>query len=367
VLRQLLRNPRTIAYAAIIAVLLLCLSLPTLALAAYNVVYLPRVQTTPTSAATSTVAPTALTPTATSTPAPLCGGPRAMFILLVGSDSRADSYAAGLADSIRVVRIDFVNPGIMLLAFPRDLYVEIPGISEHGGITHGKLNQAYLYGNPAFGYFTGPGRGPGLLALTMRENFGTQTDHYVAVNLQTFVRVIDQLGGLDINLPYTIDGRVTRSKDPDRYFPAGQLHLDGYRTMLLARLRPNGDLQRSAVQNLILQALAAKILTPSTLPKLPALVNTLYGSVQTDMGASEIGQLLCLGSKLDAGRIHAVDFPDAIFTGTRIQDPVLGYTFVWNVDFGLLRQYVSLFNAGSWPATPLPIPSPTPTPTKPSP
>jgi len=282
-----------------------------------------------------------------------------MFILLIGSDSRADSYSAGLADSIRVVRVDFVNPGVTYLAFPRDLYVPIPGISEHGGITHGKLNQAYLYGNPAFGYFTGPGRGPGLLALTMRENFGIQADHYVAVNLQTFVRIIDQLGGLDINLPYTIDGRVTRSKDPDRYFPAGQLHLDGYRTMLLARLRPDGDLARSDAQNLILQALAAKILTPAILPKVPALVDTLYGSVQTDMGASEIAQLLCLGSMLNSAKVRAVDFPEDIFTGTRIQDPVLGYTFVWNADFGLIRDYVSSFNQGSWPAAPIPTPVPT--------
>jgi LCP family protein required for cell wall assembly len=282
-----------------------------------------------------------------------------MFILLIGSDSRADNYSAGLADSIRVVRVDFVNPGITYLAFARDLYVVIPGVSGHAGITHGKLNQAYLYGNPAFGYYDGPGRGPGLLGLTMTENFGTRLDHYVAVNLQTFVRIIDQLGGLDINLPYTIDGRVTRSMDPDRYFPAGQLHLNGYRTMLLARLRPNGDLGRSDAQNLILQALAAKILAPATLPKIPALVESLYGAVQSDMDASEIAQLLCLGSKLDSTSIRAVDFPDEIFTGARIQDPVLGYTFVWDVDFGLLRRYVGYFNEGSWPATPLPTPQPT--------
>ena len=104
---------------------------------------------------------------------------------------------------------------------PRDLYVEIPGIAAHGGITHGKLNQAYLYGNPAFGYYDGPGQGPGLLSLTMTENFGTQADHYVAVNIQAFARIIDQLGGLDINLPYTIDGRVSHSQDPDHYFAAG--------------------------------------------------------------------------------------------------------------------------------------------------
>jgi len=282
-----------------------------------------------------------------------------MFILLIGSDSRADSYSAGLADSIRVVRADFVNPGLTYLAFPRDLYVEIPGIASHGGITHGKLNQAYLYGNPAFGYFDGPGEGPGLLAITMQQNFGTNVDHFVAVNMEAFVRIIDQLGGLDINLPYTVDGRATRSLDPDRYFPAGPLHLNGYRTMLLARLRPNGDLQRSQVQDLILQALAAKLLSPSTLPKLPGLIESLYRGVQTDLDANSIAQLLCLGSKLKSSDIQPFDFPEGIFTGTRVQDPVLGYTFVWDVDFGVLRQYVQDFNEGAWPTGPIPTPEAT--------
>jgi len=245
----MLRNRRLLVYAGMGLALLLCFSVPAFAFAAYNVAYFTRPRPSETPAATPTVQPSPLPPSATATPAPLCGGPRAMFILLIGSDSRADNYSAGLADSIRVVRVDFVNPGITFLVFPRDLYVQIPGIVTHGGITHGKLNQAYLYGNPAFGYYDGPGLGPGLLALTMTENFGTRVDYYVAVNLQTFVRIIDQLGGLDINLPYTIDGRVTRSIDPDRYFPAGHLHLNGYRTMLLARLRPNGDLGRSDAQN----------------------------------------------------------------------------------------------------------------------
>ena len=63
-----------------------------------------------------------------------------MYILVVGSDARSNSYQVGLADAIRVLRVDFVNPGVMGLAFPRDLYVEIPGIQDHYNITHGKLH-----------------------------------------------------------------------------------------------------------------------------------------------------------------------------------------------------------------------------------
>src|SRR5687768_897523 len=239
---------------------------------------IPTASITPTSTSTATPTPT-LTPTPTERPV-LCGGPPVMFILLIGSDARRDSYAIGLADSIRLVRVDFVEPSIQLLAFQRDLYVEIPGIESHNGITHGKLNQAFLYGNPGYGYFDDPSQGPGLLALTLEHNFGAQVDHYAAVNLQAFVRIVDALEGIDIQLPYAVDGRVKGSKDSNLYFQAGNLHLSGYRTMLLARMRPHGDFSRSEVQNLILKALAEEVLSPSVILKLPELVEALRGSVQ---------------------------------------------------------------------------------------
>ncbi len=332
-------------------VALLCVSMPVVALAGCSVLR----QVAP--LATIPPAPSVALPffphAATATPGPLCNGPATMYILLIGSDTRADNYYAGLSDSMRIVRVDFVHPGLMSLAFQRDLYVEIPGISSHNGITHGKLNQAYLYGNPGFGYYSGPGQGPGLLADTLKLNFGAHVDHYVAVNTATFAKVVDALGGIDINLSSAIDGRVKGSRDPNRFFPAGEQHLDGYRTTLLARLRPNGDLDRTNVQDLILKALAAKILSPSSLPQMPKLIGAFYGSVQTDMNAGDIAKLLCLGTMLTPDKYVSVSFPSELFTGSAVQDPVLGYTFVWNVDFNILRAYVQYFNNGSWPQSPL--------------
>jgi anionic cell wall polymer biosynthesis LytR-Cps2A-Psr (LCP) family protein len=133
--------------------------------------------------------------------------------------------------------------------------------------------------------------------------------------------------------------------------------------MLLARMRPNGDLERAKTQNLILQALATKLLTPASLPKLPAIIEALYLSVQTDLAADDIAKLLCLGSRLDPEAIRPLNFPDELFTGTRVKDPVLGNTFIWEADLSALREYVRRFNAGDWPtsaigAPPTTIPAP---------
>jgi LCP family protein required for cell wall assembly len=310
----------------------------------------------PTSTPTSTITPTStVMPTGTPAPTPtltkpavLCGGPSAMFILLVGSDGRSSSYSVGLADSIRVVRVDFIEPSIQVLAFQRDLYVEILGIESHNNITHGKLSQAYLYGNPGYAYYDGKGQGPGLMALTLKQNFGAQVDHYIAVNLQTFVKIVDELGGIDINLPYTIDGRVKRSRDPNRYFAAGEQHLNGYRTMLLARLRPQGDFQRAEVQNLILQAFAEKLLGRSAILKLPELIEKFSDAVQTDLGPVEIGQLLCLRARLSKQAVEYLSFPERLFKSDRVHDPVLGNTSIQAADFEILKIYVQKFNEGRW-------------------
>ena len=136
--------------------------------------------------------------TATSTPQPLCGGPSIMNILAVGSDARGNHYLYGLADVIRLVRVDFVNARVTILEVPRDLWVDIPGISDHYDITQGKMNQAYLYGNKGLGYYDGPGEGPGLLARTLNLNLGANPDHYLAVNMKTFESIVDAVGGIDV-------------------------------------------------------------------------------------------------------------------------------------------------------------------------
>lgn len=318
---------------------------------ALNVIAQPAATQTPTSSSTPSPTPT-LTPqptlTATPTKAPVvCGGPPAMFILLIGSDSRRDNYSAGLADAIRLVRVDFIEPRALVLPFPRDLYVEIPGIESDDEIRQGKINQAYLYGNTASD--DRQGQGPGLLALTLQHNFGAYVDHHLAVNLQSLVRIVDELGGIDIDLPYVVDGRVPGSKDPNRYFPAGEQHLNGYRTMLLARMRPQGDLQRIEVQSLILQSLAEKLFSLVGLREFPALIETFRESVQTDLGPVEIGQLLCLATKLDVEEIEFVSFPEDLFKSERVRDPVLGNTSALTANFDLMKIYVQRFIHGNWP------------------
>jgi anionic cell wall polymer biosynthesis LytR-Cps2A-Psr (LCP) family protein len=172
--------------------------------------------------------------------------------------------------------------------------------------------------------------------------------------------MVDALGGIDVDLPYAVDGRVPGSRDPALYFPAGDQHLDGFRTQILARVRPQGDLERTEMQTLILRALSAKLLDPSVFPKLPELVSAFQGTVYTDLGATQIAQLTCLAIRLDPQKITYVNFPEELFHGMRVQDPVLGNTFIFEADFDVLREFVAAFIEGSWPEEARRTPAPAP-------
>jgi LCP family protein required for cell wall assembly len=281
----------------------------------------------------------------------LCGGPPVMTILLIGSDERMNDYYYGLADSIRLVRVDFSNPGVMLIDFPRDLWVEIPGISDHYGITHGKLNQAYFFGNPGMGYYDGPGEGPGLLAQTLELNFGVHADHYLALDMKTFVNFIDILDGIDIHITSTIDLNENRDgANPDLVYVPGDYHLDGTQALQLARSRVPTIFQRARFQDMVLRSIENKLLSPGMIPQWLQIIAQFTSSVQTDLSPSDISQLVCLGKSLTKENTTTVAFPDEMFGSGNIYDPYRQvYTYILDVDFNQIRSYLADFMNGIWP------------------
>jgi LCP family protein required for cell wall assembly len=281
-----------------------------------------------------------------------CNLPSVTTILAIGSDSRANRYDYGLADVIRLIRIDSVTPKVTVLEFPRDLWVQIPDIADNlHGQDHEKLNQAYLYGNPGFGYSNDPAQGPGLLARTLNLNFGTHIDHYAAVNMRTFVKIVDAVGGIDVNLSEAVDGRTADDQSSRLFFPKGEYHLNGTRALTLARTRIDGVFHRADHQNVVLCALRKKLTSPDVVTSIPDLIKSFQGAVQTDLSPQQLTQLACIGTKLQPSNIKFAAFPENLFTQDRIYDPVFKKdVFIWDVDNNALRNYVSSFYNGEWPS-----------------
>lgn len=316
---------------------------------------LPQVQNTVEATLTPKSTVTAIpTLEGTPTPAPLCGGPALMFILGIGADSGQD-YKYGLADAIRIARVDFTIPKVTVLSIPRDLWVEIPDLDPTKGVDHGKLNQAYFFGGEGMGYYSGPGAGPGLLARTLSLNFGIQVDHYGAVNMNTFVKIVDAVGGIDVYLEKPVDGR---SDDPATvdlgYFNAGQQHLNGEAALRLSRVRKlYNDFTRQDFQTIVLCALKEKLTDPAIIVKVPKLIAAFKDSVQTDLSPSQLMQLSCLVPQLKQENLIMTGLPQELFEPSRVyNERQKNTTFVMDADYDVIRDYIARFNAGEWPDQP---------------
>ncbi len=313
---------------------------------------------TPDPRATATLPPTSsVVPVLPASPLPtalnvgLCGAPPVMNILAIGADTRGNNYNYGLADVIRLVRVDFVSARVTILEIPRDLWVEIPDIADNlNGQDHEKLNQAYLYGNRGMGYTDDPAQGPGLLARTLTLNFGTQIDHYAAVNMRTFEKIVNAVGGIDITLPKSVDGRTPDDMNDRLLFPAGTHHLNGTQALTLARIRIKGGFARAENQNRVLCALRDKLTSPAVVPQIPDLIRAFQGALQTDLSPEQLSQLACIGTKMPSSSIVFANFPAEHFKQARQYDPVFKKKVsVWDVDFEILRDYIRQFNEGMWP------------------
>lgn len=315
----------------------------------------PALTTFPVSTDDANSTPTEIQPTttlaasATATTQPACGGPPVMNILAVGSDARGDHYLYGLADIIRLVRVDFVKKQVGILEVPRDLWVEIPDISDHYGITHGKLNQAYLYGNKGLGYYDEPSEGPGLLARTLNLNFGARPDHYLAVNMITFRNIVDAVGGIDVNLPEEISVR-SRSNPKGFAIPEGEHHIDGETALWIARIREYSTFSRADNQNIVMCALYKKIMSPASLRAIPQLVTDFQEHIQTDLSPQHINQLACLANEMNGTGVYFASLPMDMFKNAKVFDPQLkATTSILDADYDLLSDYIHRFQQGTWP------------------
>ncbi|MFC2052798.1 LCP family protein [Chloroflexota bacterium] len=302
---------------------------------------------TPTTVPSATSQPTA-------SPEPLCGGPPIMYILGLGIDTKDESYTYGLADVIRIARVDFITPKVTMLSIPRDLWVEIPEIEDYG-VTHGKINQAFFYGSPGMNTYDGPGAGPGLFARTVEKNFDLRVDHYGALNMLVFEKIIDAVGGIDLYLPTDVDGTPTDIRTHDMgYFYAGQQHFNGDEAVRFSRIRKRySDYQRVDNQNMVICALREKLLSPTVLSKIPQIIASFQGSVITDLSLEQLSQLACLLPNVKSENLIFTGLPPEILDHDRIFSPQMrNETFATLADNEVVRDYIYHFKAGTWPSQP---------------
>lgn len=196
-------------------------------------------------------------------------------ILVLGVDERDDDV--GRSDTTFVVTIDTNAKKVTMLSIPRDSRVKIPG---HGW---DKINHAYAFG------------GSKLTKTSIENLLGIPIDYTVVVNFNGFVRMIDAIGGVTIDVdkrmkyadPYDDDGGLYIDLQP------GVQKLNGKTAIEYVRYRDEeGDIGRVARQQKFLKALMQEFTKPQLITRLPELVKQFSTAVKTDMPVNEMLKLI---------------------------------------------------------------------------
>ncbi|MGH2559073.1 MAG: LCP family protein [Thermomicrobiales bacterium] len=220
---------------------------------------------------------------------PAWDGKERVTILLLGIDQREDE--ATRSDTMILVNIDPVAKTAGMLSVPRDMQVVIPGYGRD------KINAAYAYGDRD----DLPGGGPVLTIRTIEANFGIQVDYFAQVDFKGFVTIVDTIGGITLDVPYSIkdDAYPANGNNYMRvYFGAGWQHMDGERALQYARTRHSDtDYARSERQQQVLLALRQQAVNLDLLSNARELITTVGDSVRTDLSLDQVLQLARLASE----------------------------------------------------------------------
>jgi LCP family protein required for cell wall assembly len=194
--------------------------------------------------------------------APIESPEEPVTILIMGRDSRDTESERGRADTIMLLYLDPGAAAGSLLSIPRDTLVDIPGHGED------KINAAYAYG------------GEELMIRTIQDFIGAEINHYVTLDFQGFVDLIDAMGGVDI----TIDRPLVDPKSGANLSP-GEHHLTGEQALAYTRSRSTelGDIGRIQRQQNLFKELMAQKLNVQYLSNIPHYFNILIDSTRTDL------------------------------------------------------------------------------------
>jgi len=209
-------------------------------------------------------------------------------ILLMGTDGGEHGRAGSRrSDSLLLMRTDPGKNRISYLSIPRDLRVEIPGSGP------GKINSASQFGGPA------------LTIATVRRLTGLPIEHVVVMDFQGFKKLIDALGGIEIDVPRPILSNKFDCPYPPRRcgswrgwrFGKGRQHMNGRRALIYSRIRENQldpsetDISRTTRQQAVAQAVGDKVASFGTFVKLPFMGDSLASPIATDLSAWELAKL----------------------------------------------------------------------------
>lgn len=245
------------------------------------------------------------------------------FLLVgVGGDEHDGS---NLTDTIIIASLSEKDKTVKMLSLPRDLYMDD---QQTGGQRINKIYDTY------YNKYKNSPKAMTKLGQVITGMTGIPINYYIKVDFNGFVKIVDALGGVDIDVEKAIYDPNYPRGETDKYetfsLPAGPQLLDGKTALKFARSRKTtSDFDRAKRQQQLLSAIKEKALSLNLLTdpgKIQNLYNSLADSLETDLSVAEIIELAKISRDINKDQLESRVFSDDFTScGGLLYTPVRDY------------------------------------------
>ena len=217
-------------------------------------------------------------------------------IYISGIDTYGSISTVSRSDVNIIMTVNMNTHKILLTTTPRDAYVKIPG---GGADQYDKLTHAGIYGVETS-------------EQTLENLYGIKIDYYARINFTSFLKLIDQLGGVTVH-----NDQAFTSLHGKFDFPVGDIQMNSEQALGFVRERyslDGGDNDRGKNQEKVISAIVNKLASLKSVSNFTSIVNNLQDSVQTNMSLDTINALA--NTQLDSGSKFMVTSQAVTGTGS---------------------------------------------------
>ncbi|MBP2241967.1 LCP family protein required for cell wall assembly [Cytobacillus eiseniae] len=207
-------------------------------------------------------------------------------ILLLGIEEQGGGQRS---DVLLLVTVNPVTEEISMLSIPRDTRIMVPAANRKT-----KITESFSYG------------GVESTIETIDELLDVPIDYYITTNFEGFEDIVDTLGGVEVDVPFTFKSQLTGSLKW-KTFTEGPMELNGNEALAYVRMRkkdPEGDKGRNERQREVIKAIIDKGASVSTIPKINDILGDLGENVKTNIPPSELINFVKLYTKIKNSEIQ---------------------------------------------------------------
>ncbi|MBK8156002.1 MAG: LCP family protein [Streptococcus sp.] len=217
-------------------------------------------------------------------------------IYISGIDTYGSISTVSRSDVNLILTVNMNTHKILMTETPRDAYVKIP---DGGADQYDKLTHAGIYGVETS-------------EKTLENLYGITIDYYARLNFDSFLKLIDALGGITV-----YNSQAFTSLHGNYEFPVGNVTLDSDKALGFVRERyslEHGDYDRGNNQMKVIQAILNKLTSLNSVSNYSTIISNVQDSIQTDMKLDTMMKLV--NTQLDSGKKFTVTSQEVTGTGS---------------------------------------------------